>query len=174
MKKEPIFIRKLTGQEKQDLERAKRSADACEMKRAQILLASSEGKTTIEINKQLGYSAEYARQMIHRFNRVGIDCLKRGDSTPLVQPRKILDEAKCVCLKEILHSSPREHAKANSVWTMTLVAEVLLEKGITPRKMSDEAIRQAVCRSGTSWKRAKDWVNSPDPQYALKKNSAID
>lgn len=174
MKKEPIFIRKLTVQEKENLERAKRSADACEMKRAQILLASSTGKTTTEIHRQLGYSAEYARQIIHRFNRVGLDCLKRGDSTPHVQPQKILNEEKCACLKEILHSSPREHGKASSLWTITLMAEVLQDKAITPRRMSAEAIRQAVCRSGTSWKRAKDWVNSPDPQYVLKKNSAID
>jgi transposase len=174
MKKEPIFIRNLTAQEKQVFERAKRSTDACEMKRAQILLASSEGKTTTAINKQLGYSGEYARQMIHRFNRVGVDCLKRGASTPQKQPQKILDEAVCARVKEILHSCPREHAKASSVWTMTLVAEVLFDKDITPRRMSKEAIRQAVSRSGTSWKRAKDWVNSPDPHYVLKKNSAID
>jgi len=28
-------------------------------------------------------------------------------------------------------------------------------------------------KNGVSWKRAKDWISSPDPNYELKKNSGI-
>lgn len=68
MKKEPIYVRTISETEKEKLEKALRSSDACEMKRAQILLASSGGLSTYQIKKQWGYSAEYARQIIHRFN----------------------------------------------------------------------------------------------------------
>ena len=126
MKKEPIFVRAISEEEKQVLEKARRAADACEMKRSQILLASSQGLTTTSIEKQFGYSAEYARQMIHRFNKQGIECLKRRSSAPLRQ-EIIVDKAKCEQIKQLMHKSPRLYGKASSLWTLTLVAEVLSE-----------------------------------------------
>lgn len=70
-----------------------------------------------------------------------------------------------------MHKSPRLYAKASSLWTLTLVAEVLAEEGFTPRRMANETIRTAMNNHGISWKRAKDWITSPDPNYELKKNS---
>jgi transposase len=169
MKKEPIFVREITEEEKQVLEKDNRAADACEMKRAQILLASSQGLTTFGIEKQFGYSVEYARQMIHRFNREGIKCLKRKSSAPLTS-ETIMDQKKCEQIKQIMHKSPRTYDKNSSVWTLTLVAEVLYEQGETPRQMAIETIREAMKQNGISWKRAKDWITSPDPQYELKKS----
>lgn len=170
MKKEPIFVRAMSEEEKQVLEKARRASDACQMKRAQILAASSQGLTTTGIEKQFGYSAEYARQMIHRFNNQGIECLTRKSSAPL-RRQTIVDAEKCEQIKQIMHQSPRLYAKASSVWTLTLVAEVLSEEGATPRRMANETIRTAMQKNGISWKRAKDWISSPDPNYELKKNS---
>ena len=42
-------------------------------------------------------------------------------------------------------------------------------KELTPRRLSHEAVRQAVKRLGHGWKRAKQWITSPDPAYARKK-----
>ena len=170
MHKKPIFVREINEAEKQALEKACRATDACEMKRAQILLASSRGLTTSGIKKQFGYSAEYARQMIHRFNGQGIECLKRKSSAPLTA-ETIMDAGKCEQIRQIMHQSPRLFAKASSLWTLTLMAEVLAEEGFTPRRMAAETIRTAMKKNGISWKRAKDWITSPDPHYELKKNS---
>lgn len=170
MKKAPIFVRTITEEEKQVLDKARRAADACEMKRAQIVVASSQGLTTFGIEKQFGYSAEYARQIINRFNREGIECLKRKSSAPQsVEP--IIDQKKCEQIKQMMHQSPRAYGKSSSVWTLTLVAELLYEKGETPRQMAIETIRSAMKNNGISWKRAKDWISSPDPNYELKKSS---
>lgn len=169
MKKEPIFVRPISDAEKQELEKARRSSDACQMKRSQILLASSQGLTTTGIRKHFGYSAEYARQMIHRFNEQGLECLKRKSSAPLTQ-ETIVDAEKCEQIKQIMHKSPRHYGKASSVWTLTLIAEVLVETGETPRQMAEETIRSAMKKKGIGWKRAKDWIISPDPLYELKKN----
>ena len=168
MKKEPIFVRAMSEEEKQVLEKARRASDACQMKRSQILLASSQRLTTTAIEKQFGYSAEYARQMIHRFNKQGIECLTRKSSAPLRQ-ETIIDAEKCEQIKRIMHKSPRLYGKASSIWTLTLVAEVLSEEGATPRQMANETIRVAMKKNGIGWKRAKNWITSPDPQYELKK-----
>ncbi len=172
MRKEPIFVRAMSEEEKQVLDKAKRATDACEMKRSQILLVSSQGLTTVAIEKQFGYSAEYARQMIHRFNSEGTSCLKRKSSAPKTQ-EAIVDVGKCEQIKQIMHKSPRLFGKASSIWTLTLVAEVLYEAGETPRQMGNETIRTAMKKNGVSWKRAKDWISSPDPHYELKKSSGI-
>ncbi len=49
------------------------------------------------------------------------------------------------------------------------MADVAFEQQLTPRRLSHEAVRQAVKRLGSGWKRAKRWITSPDPAYARKK-----
>jgi hypothetical protein len=48
-------------------------------------------------------------------------------------------------------------------------AEVCVEQGVTAERVSLETIRDALKRLGVGWRRAKRWITSPDPQYALKK-----
>jgi hypothetical protein len=68
-----------------------------------------------------------------------------------------------------LHQSPRTFGKPRSTWTLELVAEVWFERGITPRRLTGEAVRVNLERMGINWKRAKFWMTSPDPRYAEKK-----
>ena len=70
------------------------------------------------------------------------------------------------------YTSPRQGGKPTSLWTLELAAEVLYEQGLTTQRLSREAIRQAIHRLGVRWKRAKRWITSPDPQYALKKSNS--
>ena len=56
---------------------------------------------------------------------------------------------------------------------MELAAEVSFAEGITAEQVSGETIRQAMLRLGVRWKRAKQWITSPDPEYARKKVRAI-
>ncbi|HXG92016.1 MAG TPA: hypothetical protein VNN73_06545 [Blastocatellia bacterium] len=52
-----------------------------------------------------------------------------------------------------------------------MAAEVAFEQGLVEKLVSREVIRKAISRLGVKWKRAKNWITSPDPQYALKKSS---
>jgi transposase len=69
-----------------------------------------------------------------------------------------------------LHQSPRQFGKASSLWTLALAAEVSFEQGLTPERVSREAVRTALQRLGVGWKRAKHWITSPDPAYVQKKS----
>jgi hypothetical protein len=84
----------------------------------------------------------------------------------------IFDPGACESLRALLHQSPRTFGKPTSRWTLALAAEVSFAQGLTPRRVSDEAIRVALRRLGVAWKRAKHWITSPDPAYARKKNGA--
>ena len=83
-----------------------------------------------------------------------------------------LDAAAAEQLRALLHQSPRNFGKATSLWTLELAAEVSFEQGLTAERVSREAVRSALQRLGVRWKRAKQWLTSPDPAYARKKEAA--
>jgi len=142
------------------------------MRRCQIILASARGERASEIARQFGCSEGTARNTINSFNARGLGCLQKQSSRPK-KLRTILDEEKQESLRALLHSSPRSWGKERSLWTLGLAAEVCFEQGVTPQQVSIETIRQALMRLGVNWRRAKQWITSPDPLYALKKSSAI-
>jgi transposase len=108
------------------------------------------------------------RNVIHAFNQEGVACLHAQSNRPKTTT-PTLDEGKCEQLKHVLHQSPRTFGKNTSIWTLQLAAEVAAEQGLTAQTVSDETIRRALKRLQVGWKRAKHWISSPDPQYALKK-----
>jgi transposase len=76
-------------------------------------------------------------------------------------------------LKTLLEQSPRAFGKERSTWTLHLVAQVAQEQGLTGDKVLNiESVRVALRRLNMNWKRAKAWINSPDPAYARKKSAA--
>jgi len=166
--KPPLFVRALSDAERRALQAGLRSREAFTLRRAQILLASAEGQRPARIAAQLGCAVGTVHNTIHAFEKEGADCLREKKRGPKdAQP--LLDEAKAGPLKSILHQSPRRFGKTRSTWTLVLLAEVAFEQELTPRRLSHEAVRQAVKRLGHGWKRAKQWITSPDPAYARKK-----
>ncbi|MBP3955333.1 IS630 family transposase [Gemmata sp. G18] len=165
-----LFLRELTESERGALRQGLRSREVLTLRRAQILLASADQQTPSQISRRVGCASQTVRNTIHAFEKEGAGCLaekKRGPKD--AQP--ILDEAKADPLKGILHQSPRRFGKARSTWTLDLLAEVAFEQELPPRRLSHEAVRQAVKRLGHGWKRAKQWITSPDPAYARKKKA---
>src|SRR5436305_14545224 len=166
--KPPLFVRELSDAERRALRAGLRSREAFTLRRAQILLASAEGRRPARIAAQVGCAVGTVHNTLHAFAREGAGCLgakKRGPK----DARPILDEAKADPLRGILHQSPRRFGKARSTWTLDLLADVAFEQGLTARRLSHEAVRQAVKRLGHGWKRAQTWITSPDPAYARKK-----
>jgi transposase len=166
--KPPLFVRALSDAERQELHVGLRSREAFTLRRAQILLTSAEGQRPARIAARVGCSVGTVRNTIRAFEQEGTGCLSEKTRGPKdAQP--ILDEAKADPLRGILHQSPRRFGKARSTWTLDLLADVAFEQELTPRRLSHEAVRQAVKRLGCGWKRAKQWITSPDPAYARKK-----
>ena len=91
---------------------------------------------------------------------------------PHTTPHAAFNAASLAALPTLLQRSPRTVGQDTGVWTLDLLAEVAFAQGLTSRRVSDEAIRGALKRLGISWKRAKRWITSPDPQYTQKNISA--
>ncbi|HEX6510107.1 MAG TPA: helix-turn-helix domain-containing protein [Chloroflexota bacterium] len=164
-------MRPLTDAERDTLKAGLRSSDAFTHRRSQILLASARGETPPAIARHLGCASQTVRNTIRAFNERGTAVLQEGshrnhtihttfDATGLEQ------------LQALAHRSPRDFGYATSVWTLDLLAEESSRQGLTAHRVSDETIRQAILRLGSSWKRAKRWITSPDPAYERKKSGA--
>jgi transposase len=165
----PVFVRELTGVERTRLEAGLRSQDLYVLRRCQILLASARGEWVPRIAATLGCNDQTVRNVLRAFEQEGLDaCLTRGSNRPHTIHTKV-DEVAEEQLRALLHQSPRTFGKPTSVWTLELAAEVSFAEGITTERVGDETIRQAILRLGVRWQRAKQWITSPDPEYARKK-----
>jgi transposase len=164
----PIHVRPLTDAEREQVGAALRSSDAFTLRRAQIVLASARGEQVPLIARNLGCGEQTVRNAIHAFTRTGAASRWPGSTRPHTI-RSAFDLAGAERLRALLHRSPRTFGKPTSLWTLDLAAEVSFEQGLTAERVSDETIRMTLKRLGIGWKRAKQWITSPDPAYARKK-----
>ena len=168
--KPPIFVRSLNPSERKQLQAGLRSRNAFTVRRCQILLASSRQQKPSSIALSLGCASQTVRNAIRDFHNSGLASLEQKSRRPKsVEP--LLNAESCEQIRAILHSSPRLFGKSTSVWSLDLIAEVAFEQGLVSIPVSREVIRRAIARLGVKWKRAKNWITSPDPQYALKKSN---
>jgi len=172
MGKAPLFVRPPTDAERQALEDALRSPDAFVLRRAQIIRASAQGEQVGVIAPRVGFSGQAVRNVIRAFNAHGVAVLQ-----PRSRRNRVIyssfDTAGAEALRALLHQSPRLFDKPTSVWTLDLAAEVAYERGLTAWRVSGETIRATLARMGVRWRRAKEWITSPDPEYARKKARPI-
>jgi Winged helix-turn helix len=166
-----LYVRPLTADERATLATGLRSTSALTVRRCQILLASAERHPTTTIARDLRCTDQTVRHTIHAFHQRGLAVLQPLSSRPHTTTA-IFTPGLCEALRALLHQSPRTFGKPTSRWTLALAAEVRFAEGLTPRLVSDEAIRVALRRLRVSWKRAKHWITSPDPAYARKKTGA--
>lgn len=164
----PLYVRELTTEEITKLEQGLRSPSAFTVRRSQILLKSHAGQKAQAIAAALHCSDQTVREAIRAFGEEGLACLvekshARHDQAPLI------DAAGQQRLSELVRLSPRQFGYGRSLWTRTLLAQQLQQEGHTERVMSDSSISNALQRAGIQWQRAKQWLRSPDPNYAGRK-----
>jgi len=169
--RKPIFVRELTEDERQVVKARLRSSESFTVRRSQIILASARGEWAPRIAEFLGCDDQTVRNAIMAFNERGVTALEMGSRRPKTT-EAVFSEERAKQLKALLHRSPRDFGKATSVWTLKLAAEVSFAEGLTSRLVSDDCIRHTLKRLNVSWKRAKHWITSPDPEYERKKSLA--
>jgi transposase len=167
----PLLVRELSDPERQTLQAGLRSSDGFTVRRCHILLASARGDTAPVIAQAIGCGPQAVRNVLRAFERRGLAVVTMQSRRPHTAA-KLFEAERSQQLKALLHQSPRQFGKARSTWTLALAAEVCAEHGITAERVSYETIRDALKRLGVGWRRAKTWITSPDPQYALKDTGA--
>jgi transposase len=171
MARAPIYVRELTVAERSAVTAGLRSRDAFTLRRCQIVLASGDGKRATQIASAVGCDTDTVLNAINAFNQTGLAALTAGSSVAHTIHRGF-DAEQAERLRALLHQSPRNFGHETSLWTLELAAEVSFAQGLTPDRVSREAVRSALQRLGVRWKRAKQWISSPDPEYVRKKTPA--
>jgi transposase len=168
----PLFVRTVTEEERQQLEAGLRSSEASVLRRCQIILASARGQRAPAIAQNVGCDDETVRDIIRAFNQRGMAALQRGSTRPR-RTQAAFSPERAEQLRDLLHRSPRDFGKSTSLWTLEMAADVSFAQGLTANRVSDETIRATLARLKVKWKRAKQWITSPDPEYLRKKTHGI-
>ena len=131
----PIFVREPSDAERARLEAALRASDAFTVRRAQIVLASAEGRRPRTIARDLRCATQTVRDGIRAFNVGGLEAPNAGSSRPR-SAAPVLGAAERERLRAILHQSPRAFGQAGSTWTLALLARVAREQGLSATVLS--------------------------------------
>ena len=168
----PIFVRPLADAERQALTAGLRSSDAFVLRRCQIVLASARGERAPRIAEQVGGDDQTVLAGRHAVNAQGLAALQPGSSRPHHPPARAFPDERAEQWRALLHRRPRYFGHPTSLWTRDLAAEVSGAQGLTPTLGTGEAIRTTLLRLGIGWKRATQWITSPDPEDVRKKGGA--
>lgn len=164
-----VYVRELTQEEKQALQKGLHSNSAFTVRRCQMLLDSAEGLKARQIGERLHCSDETVRAAIHAFHQEGVACLQAKSHHPHSAVFSFSADA-LARLPDIVATSPRAYGLAHSLWSLERLAQVCHQAGLTATVVSYETVRDALQRAGINWKRARKRMRSTDQAYAIKKN----
>ena len=162
-------MRKRTREiDSESLEQLRRAAHAsgnsAAAMRARAVLAFFEGRSYVQIRQSLGYVPRTVSKWISRFREAGVPGLRGQTCGSRAAPRR---EQLLAWLPTVIHESPRTAGLCEDRWTLRGLQELCERR--TGQVHSLEAIRVALTKLVHSWKRAKQTITSPDPEYAAKR-----
>jgi len=165
-----IQARTLTEEERQELTQGLKDRRGVVVRRSQVLLMSADdGRAIGEISERLNYNRESVRQVIYAFNADGASCIyPRSSARP--DDQRAFNDAAREQLRAIIVCSPRDFGCETSLWTLDLLADVSYEQGLTTHRVHRDTVSETLKQMGLPWKRAKQTIHSPDPNYAGKKS----
>ena len=135
-------------------------------RRLKIIQLSSQGEKVPQLAKQSDVCEATVRDYIKRYNKGGLDTLKRGNSNGR-PPKTQLTKTEW---EELLHQSPCQFVKLNTGarnWTYKMLSQYCCEYlGV---QMGQSGIGMLMKRLDIRWNRGKLKVTSPDPDYAVKR-----
>ncbi|WP_329348094.1 IS630 family transposase [Streptomyces sp. NBC_01261] len=164
---EPVRVRRLTDQEGQKLQQIVRrgSTSSVRYRRAMMLLASAGGNRVPVIAQLVQADEDTVRDVIHRFNEIGLACLDpqwAGGRPRLLKPD---DEDFVVATAT---TRPTKLGQPFTRWSVRKLAAHLRRVHGRVIRIGREALRCLLARRGITFQRTKTWKESPDPERDTK------
>ncbi len=165
---ERVRVRRLSDDEGRRLQRIVRrehGANAVRYRRALVVLASAGGNEVAAIARLVQTSPDRVREVIHRFNQIGLECLDPQWAGG--RPRRITteDEAFIVATAK---SRPESRGLPFTRWSIRKLCNWLND---TPQRVvviGRERLRQLLLTNGVTFQRTKTWKESNDPDRDAK------
>lgn len=159
-----VYIRDLTEQEKDELNRAAKSGNAFTRDRAKIILFSYQKLFAKQIAERLSCEERKIRKAIKEFNNKGISALQRGKAKGAIVK---FDELKRKIILIHFSKKPSEFGLHFTTWTLPRFRVHLVDYKVVD-SISIEKLRQILMESGAKLKRSKRWQYSPDKEFHKK------
>ena len=158
--------RSLTPAELEQLRGWQRSQHKTRYLRARILLLAETTPNAAVVARAVSVHVQTVRDVLRVFRTQGLAGLEPKSRTG----RPVVFDAQAgETLVALLHESPVPDGGDDGRWTLETAANALaMRLGI--ESVSTETVRTLLRRRRHSWQRAKEWITSPDPKYAFKKN----
>ena len=162
-----VRVRALRPYEQKKLHRLKRQkTNAVNSHHARIVLLSRGGVANRDIATHCDCSAQWVRQIIHRFNENGLDGITwypwmAGTAKASRFPIDVKEQ-----IAEVAISSPVALIGMTR-WSLTKLRDYLVQQKIIAR-ISCEWLRVLLHRLGIRWRRTKTWKESKDPDFIQK------
>lgn len=135
-------------------------------RRARVILLSRAGLCNLAIAEHIGYTPQWVRRIIHRFNDGGVGGItwypwwadRSGAATFTAD---IVEQIGQVAL------SPPRKLIGMAVWSLAKLRDYLVEQNIVA-SISLERLRQILRRLRVRWRHTKTWKESADPEFVPK------
>jgi transposase len=164
---EPVRVRRLTDQEGQKLQQIVRrgSTSSVRYRRAMMLLASAGGNRVPVIAQLVHADEDTVRDVIHRFNEIGLACLDPQWAGG--RPRQLSDDDEDFVIATAT-TRPVKLGQPFTRWSLRKLVAYLRKVHGRVIRIGREALRSLLARRGVTFQRTKTWKKSPDPDREAK------
>lgn len=168
---ELLRVRRLTHQEGQQVQRIVRrgggKSDKSHVKwrRALVVHASAGGNTVPVIARLVATSEDRVREMIHRFNELGMASLDPQWAGG--RPRRItIDDERFIV--ETATTRPEKLGQPFTRWSIRKLVDYLADNPVRVVSVGRERLRQFLIEHDITFQRTKTWKESNDPDRDAK------
>jgi transposase len=163
---ELVKVRRLTEEEGRRLQRlvrrgeGKGTASVVRYRRALVILASAGNNTVPVIARLVQTSPDRVREVIHRFNEMGLACLDPKWAGG--RPRRISPEDETFIVQTAT-TRPEKLGMPFTHWSIRKLCAYLADNPTRKVAIGRERLRQILDRHGVTFQRTKTWKESSDP-----------
>ena len=167
----PVRVRRLTDEEGRQLQRIVRGGGSrsersiVKWRRAVVVHASAGGNTVAVIARLVATSDDRVREMIHRFNQMGMVSLDPQWAGG--RPRLITTDDVAFIL-ETAKTRPEKLGEPFTRWSIRKLARYLAGNEHRVVRVGRERLRQILGTNGVTFQRTKTWKESNDPDRDAK------
>ena len=162
-----LYVRAVGIAEGRRLQRTIRTGrNRIEVRRAQIILASTQGSKVPDIARRLYFSEDHVRTIIKSFNADRLDALRPKYGTG--RPVKFVEEQRSLIIETAL-CPPDLLGQPFTRWSLAKLRDFVVKERIVG-SISIETLRQMLKAAKVKLRRTKTWKECNDPRLASKKN----
>jgi transposase len=130
-----------------------------------VVLASAGGNTVPAIARLVQADEDTIRQVIHRFNEMGMASLDPRWAGG--RPRQISPDDEQFIVTTA-NTRPEALGRPFTRWSVRKLADHLTTQAARPISIGRERLRQLLIKHGITFQRTKTWKESNDPQRDVK------